>query len=343
MQTMKGAFWSSLTLCALGSLLPACGAGIDGASSEEGPAEVTVSRQAVFACNDMWGCCDSSLYSSCDAVGIGQRTTDSDVMLIFKLYACPTTASSTTPFSTCGVEDGFYLIGGGAATLGSMDAALKRSVPVSVGSHGSWGARSEGILGPVSHGLKAYALGLKMINKLTDEDVNLDDDIHSYSFNSNLGDRVTASKNVPSGELLIGGGWSGGTGTFAVDAYATGMSAGKWTVNGKQFGTTTGQILGRAISLSRCLPAANPLFCLRARDINEAVSPDGTFLQGALAKSGSSFQAMVGVGVKSSSWSRPIWMMYPVAYTGEDTTAGFTTAPVATLGHVTTQIMTVGF
>jgi hypothetical protein len=234
------------------------------------------------------------------------------------------------------------LIGGGAATLGSMEAALKRSMPVSVGSHGSWGARSEGILGLVSHGLKTYALGLKMIDRLTDEEVNLDNDIHSYCVNSNLGERVTASKTLPSGQLLIGGGWSAGSGTFAVDAYATGMLRGKWTVNGQQFGTTTGQILARAIGLSRCLPAENPIFCFPARAITEAVSPDGTTIQGAVAQHPSSFQVMVGVGVKSSSWSRPIWMMYPLAY-NEDMAVGFTTAPTGALGHVATQILTVGF
>lgn len=64
---MKGAFWSTLTLFALAGLLPACGAGIDGASSDEGAAEVTVSRQAVFACgSDMWGCCDPVSYTNED-------------------------------------------------------------------------------------------------------------------------------------------------------------------------------------------------------------------------------------------------------------------------------------
>jgi hypothetical protein len=344
MQTIKRALWSTLTLCASAGLLPACIAEIDDTSSEEARGNITVSRQAITNCgNPKWGCCDSALYSSCDAVLIGQRSQDHDVELVFKLYTCPTTPSSTTPSSTCRVEDGFYLIGGGAATLGRMEAALKRSIPSSVASRGSWGARSEGILGPVSHGLRTYAIGLKMIDLLSGEDVNLDNDVHSYSVNSNLGERVTASTTVPSGQLLIGGGWSAGSGTFAVDAYATGMSRGTWTVNGQQFGTTTGQILGRAIGLSRCLPAANPIFCLPARDITEAVSPGGTTIQGAIAQYPDSFQAMVGVGVKSSSWSRPIWMMYPLAYTDGNTAVGFTTAPTGASGHVTTQILTVGF
>ena len=344
MHTIKRALWSTLTLCASGGLLPSCIAEIDGTSSEKAPANITVSRQAVLNCGDpKWGCCDSTLYDSCDAVLIGQQTDDHDVHLIFKLYTCPTTPSSISPSATCGVEDGFYLIGGGAATLGSAEAALKRSTPVSVGSHGSWGARSEGILGPVSHGLKTYALGLKMIDRLAGEEVSLDNDIYAYSVLSNFGEQVTASKTLPSGQLLIGGGWTAGAGMFAVDAYATGMLRGKWTVNGQQFGTSTAQIAAKAIGLSRCLPAANPIFCFPARAITEAVSPDGTTIQGAIAQYSGSAHAMVGVGVKSSSWSRPIWMMYPLAYNDDDTAVGFTTAPTGASGHVVTQLLTVGF
>jgi hypothetical protein len=347
MQTIKRALWSTLTLCASGGLLPACITEVDDTASREAPATITVSRQAIINCgaDPKWGCCDLSLYDSCDALLTGQQTDEYDVHLIFKSYTCRTTASSTSPSATCGVEDGFYLIGGGAATLGSTGAALKRSTPVSVGSHGSWGARSEGILGPVSHGLKTYAIGLKMIDRLSGEEVNLDNDIHAYTVLSNFGEQVTASKTLPSGQLLIGGGWTAGSGMFAVDAYATGMLRGKWTVNGQQFGTATAQIAARAIGLSRCLPAANPIFCFPARAITEAVSPDGTTIQGAVAQNPHSLQVMVGAGVKSSSWSRPIWMMYPLAYNAdiEDRAVGFTTAPTGALGHVVTQILTVGF
>jgi hypothetical protein len=147
---------------------------------------------------------------------------------------------------------------------------------------------------------------------------------------------------VPAGEVLVGGGFSTNSGAFAVDAYAVGMAGGTWKVNAKQFGATPAKVTGEAISLSRCIPSANPSLCLTRRKIFEAVSGEGNFLQGVSAANTDSALFVVGSGAISSSWERPIWATFQLP--NENGVAfAFTVAPTGALGHVKAQALALGF
>jgi len=342
METIARGPWYGAALLTLGGLwLSGCGSELD----ERSP-DIERRQGAALFCDRPDGCCDPAIYESCQTVA---KTAPNGYRVAVTTFACRATQSSTTPSQICRVDPTDYLIGGGAFTLGSTAAALTKSLPI-LGLGGGWSAKSAGISGPVSHGIKTYAIGLQVLDS-SFRTVNIGSDIHAYLFAASGGDgnQVGGTLTVPAGTLLIGGGWTAGTGTFAVDAYATGMLGGKWHVNGKQFGSGTALLTGEAIGISRCLPSANPVFCFSGRDIIEATSPDGTFLQGIVANNTHPNQFVVGVGASSSSWSRPIWAMALLGV-GElgspsenGSAAAFTVAPTGDLGHVTTQIMTLGF
>ena len=125
------------------------------------------------------------------------------------------------------------------------------------------------------------------------------------------------------------------------------MSGGKWTVTGNQFGAGVPKLSGVAMAVSRCLPAANPAFCFGSRNIVEGTSPDGNGIQGIVVSSPHSEQFVVGVGVISSSWDRPIWGLFPLKGSADVSPYGVGAAftvggPTAALGNVTTQVMTMG-
>lgn len=225
---------------------------------------------------------------------------------------------------------------------GEVGAAPTKS-SLTPGLGGGWSARSEGISGPVTHTLKTFSIGIQML-ATNGSPINLANDIHTYTFAGAGSDQAGGALTVPAGEVLIGGGFATNSGTFAVDAYASGMLGGTWRVNAKRFAGSSAKVNGQAITLSRCLPSANPRICLDSRKIFTAVSADGTFLQGASATNDSS-RFLVGVGAISSSWSRPIWGMFPLPNppAGGGTAFAFTVAPGGDLGHVTAQALTIGF
>jgi hypothetical protein len=220
-------------------------------------------------------------------------------------------------------------------------AAPTKSMPL-LGLGGGWTATSAGILGTVTHHLTTYAIGLQVVDS-SSRPVNIGkNDIHEYDFAINTADpnRLAGTFRVPAETLLIGGGWYSTGGVFAVDAYATGMYAGTWHVNGKQFRAGAPHFTGIAIGISRCLPAANPLFCFDHRDIIEATSNDATIVEDAIATNTHAAQFVVGVGAMSSSWDRPIGGLVPRSL---DEGYASTVAPTGASGHVTAQIMTMGF
>jgi len=323
-----------------GLLLSGCGSEFDDASTD-----IERREEPVIVCNQPDGCCDPAKYVKCQ--NFGKRTPNGYTVGV-TTYICRDTASSTTPSATCLVNPGDYAIGGGASAS-AFAAAPTSSLPI-LGLNGGWTATSAGILGPVTHTLHTYAIGLQVVDS-SFRSVNLGNDIHEYDFSANTGDpnRLGGTVRVPTGDLLIGGGWSAGGGAFAVDAYATGMSRGTWHVNGKQFRAGAARLNGVAIGISLCLPAANPIFCFNHRDIIEATSDDGTIVEGALADNTHEAQFVVGVGAISSSWERPIGGLNPRGAGGFGSPSqygegyAYTVAPTGDLGHVTAQIMTMGF
>jgi hypothetical protein len=345
MHSIGRGLWRGVTVFAMSGLLAGCGSGMD---LDEAPPELELesTQEAAVDCGAPDGCCDPAVYEDCSVTGY---SAPNSARIVVTYYACPASAQSTTPSTVCRVEDGYYAIGGGAFTLGTFAAALSMSRPL-VGSNGGWAAASKGILGPVNHSVKAYAVGMKLYNS-AGRAVNIDADIHEHLFfPSSNGDRISGSVTVPAGQLLLGGGFTAGVeGTFAVDAYATGMLKGKWSVNGKQFRAGAPSLFGSAISLSRCLPASNPIVCFGPRSIDEETSAGGPALQAAVAANTHSAQAVVGAGIISSSWSRPIWAMMPLppgpfgSSTQFGSAAGFTVAPTGASGSVTTQVMSIGF
>jgi hypothetical protein len=333
--------WYGFALSTLtGFLLSGCGSELDEASPQiehrEGPALV---------CNQANGCCDRAIYDDCI---VEMKSTANGYRVVVSTFICRATDQSVTPSSSCRVDPTDYSIGGGVVVLDTLGAAPTSSLPIA-GLGGGWKATSAGISGPVTHRLQTYAIGLQVLDSSL-RSVNIGNDIHRYAFSANTGDpnRLSGTLTVPAGDLLIGGGWSAGGGAFAVDSYATGMLGGKWHLNGRQFRAGTAQLSGVAIGLSRCLPAANPVFCFGTRGIIEVASPDTGGIVGAVANNTHSAQFVVGVGAMSSSWERPIWGLYSAGLGsfGTDSQYGagvaFTVGPEGDSGHVTAQIMTVG-
>jgi len=267
------------------------------------------------------------------------KRTPNGYMVGITTYICQDSAPSAAPVATCLVNPGDYAIGGGAMA-NVYAAAPTKSLPL-LGLGGGWTATSAGILGTVTHSLKTYAIGLQVLDS-SFRPVNLGNEIREYDFPINTSDpnRLTGTFRVPAETLLIGGGWYSTGGVFAVDAYATGMYAGTWHVNGKQFRAGAPHFTGVAIGISRCLPAANPLFCFDHRDIIEATSDDGTIAEGAIATNTHAAQFLVGVGAVSSSWDRPLGTLAPRSLSEG---LAVTVAPTGASGHVTAQIMTMGF
>jgi hypothetical protein len=342
MDTIRRDSWYGVALFTLsGLLLSGCGSELD-----EVPPDLESRESPALICNEPNGCCDPAIYESCRNQ---MKSTPNGYRVVVTIFVCLATPTSTTPLATCRVHPTDYAIGGGVFVQNTAAAPIG-SVPI-FGLGGGWRAASAGITGPVAHSLKTYAIGLQVLDP-SFRTVNIGNDIHRYNLSANTGDpnRLSGSVNVAAGDLLIGGGWSGSGGVFAVDAYATGMSKGKWTVNGKQFrdGAGAAQLNGVAIGLSRCLPAANPIFCFGSRDIIEKVSTDSTGVRVATAYNTHPEQFVVGVGGMSSSWERPLWGMYPLAPglfgspSEHGSGAALTVAPGGDSGHVTTQIMTIG-
>jgi len=337
--------WYGFALFTLSGLLPGCSFEVGDAPAEvERPQDIESHEEPVLLCNRPDGCCDLNIYESCST---SSRRASNGIQVGITIYTCRPSAESTTPSSTCRVDAEDLLIGGGAFTLGTFDAAITKSRPIH-GMGGGWAAKSVGISGPVSHAIKAYAIGLQVLSNL--RPVNIANETHSHVFSATTGNGSTfgGSVKLPAGEFLIGGGWTAGTGTFAVDAYATGMSAGTWHVNGAEFGDRAPSLTGEAIGLSKCVPAANPVVCFGPRAITEATSSGGNFLQGIVVNNPFDNQMVVGVGAISSSWSRPIWALFPLEGEGFGTPgmygrgAAFTVAPTGDQGDVTAQLLTLG-
>jgi hypothetical protein len=330
--------WYGFALSALsGLLLSGCGTEFD-----EAPADLESRESPALVCNQPNGCCDPAIYESCSA---SMRSAPSGHRIVVTTFICLTTPSSTTPSATCRVHPTDHAIGGGAWVQGAVGAAPTSSLPIS-GLGGGWKATSAGIVAPVAHGLKTYAIGLQVLDT-SFRPINIANDIHRYDFTANASDpsRIVGSVRVAGGHVLVGGGWSASGGAFAVDAFASGMSGGKWTVTGNQFRAGVPKLSGVAMAVSRCLPAANPSFCFGSRDIIQETSADGTGIQGIAVNNPHSELFVVGVGVISSSWDRPIWGLFPLkgsAASPYGVGAAFTVGPTAALGNVTTQVMTMG-
>jgi hypothetical protein len=337
MHNLQSRVSSRVALLALGgALLGGCVVEVD-----EVPENVERHQEASGACPPgVPDCgCNLDIYSDCSVKM--QRTADGKYYLAITHFICKDTAASSTPSGTCPVQSTDYVIGGGAFVIGSTGAALTKSRLVP-GLGGGWSAKSAGVSGAVQHSLRIFSVGLQLFDANTLRYVNIANDIHNYVFASGAGDQVGKSFTVPGGEVLVGGGFSTTTGSFAVDAYASGMLGGTWHVNAKQFGGTPAKVTGEAISLSRCIPSANPSLCFSRRRIFEAVSPGGNFLQGVNAVNTDPALFVVGAGAVSSSWLRPLWGTFPMS--NENGVAfAFTVAPTGDLGHVTAQALALGF
>jgi len=337
MHNLQSRVSSRIALLALGgALLGGCTLQVD-----EAPPDVERHQEAAGACGPgVPDCgCNLDIYTSCSPRS--QRTADGKYYLAITHFVCKDTAAASTPSGTCPVQSTDYAIGGGAFVIGSTGAALTKSRLVP-GLAGGWSAKSAGISDAVQHSLRIFSVGLQLFDANTLRPVNISNDIHDYVFASGTGDQVGKSFTVPGGEVLIGGGFSTTTGSFAVDAYASGMLGGTWRVNAKQFGDTPAKVTGEAISLSRCIPSANPSLCFSRRRIFEAVSADGNFLQGVSAANTDSTLFVVGAGALSSSWLRPLWATFPMA-NDNGVAFAFTVAPTGDLGHVTAQALSLGF
>lgn len=330
----RGPWYGVALLTLSGVWLSGCGSELDDA-----PSDLEHHQSATAFCNKANGCCDPALYEDCSnfimsvpgrgAVGV---TT----------YRCFPTASSTAPSATCRVDSGDQLIGGGAFAIDASNIAITKSLPI-LGLGGGWSAQSAGISGSVRHRLRTYAIGLQVLNSSL-RPVDIGGDIHEHIFfPTSSGSRASGFLPLPSDQVLVGGGWSAGAGTFAVDAYATGMLGGKWNVNGTRLDGGVANIIGAAMGVSRCVPSSSPIACFSHRDIIEATSPDGTSTQAVLVANPHSDEFIVGAGLISSSWSRPISALFAAGPGPSDSGLAVTQAPTGDLGHVTAQVMTMGF
>jgi|GEM_PF-2826200 len=78
-----------------------------------------------------------------------------------QIKTCAWTAASRTPETTCTVDSGFVMIGGGAEINGEVNGAVLRASAPAQDSDTAWVARSVG-LANTTHQLRAYVIGLKL-------------------------------------------------------------------------------------------------------------------------------------------------------------------------------------
>jgi len=275
--------------------------------------------------------CDSSLYDNCYT----QETFNTaSTRVVVKYYQCKTIPSDSigNVFATCPVEPDFRVIGGGTtvdSSASALDYSSAQSGPqLEALRGGSWATESRLAPGtppppvgapPVYHATP-FAIGIKLHGGCgavsCNDEVDLENSLAVSSRTAPFAAHPSVTVSVPSGFIVLGGGFNTSSGVWPVDAYATGMYNGTWTVKGAAFTTSQGYVTASAISISRCVPAENPIFCFNGvdRKIVWATSSTGTGGAEAYAVNGSSGFAPVGVGVYSNSWSRPISNLFPLAW-----------------------------
>jgi hypothetical protein len=262
-------------------------------------------------------CCDSSKYTSCSVI-----TTPGNTDFKVKFYHCPATPESMAPSSTCEVEPGWTLIGGGArvvspnvsqgvVTANKPDQTFSDSLQVNRRWRVSSVARDFGD----AHAISAHAIGMKMagydnVNHLSPIKVTWSGWAMPFS------SRPQAGAQVPAGELLLGGGWDAGSGSlghrmWVVDAYPVGMRNGTFVVNGSDLDRNlVDSVQAYAISIARCPSRWSS--CFSDRRITTSTGPTGTGQRRAAAITAPGFLT-TGIGFNSSSWHAPVYDLFPFA------------------------------
>lgn len=289
-----------------------------GAEPDVGAGE-TVGEVQQAICNPATSdsCCDSTKYTTCSLL-----TTPGNTDFKVKFYHCPTTAESMNPSSSCEVEPGWTLIGGGARVVSPNvsqgviqvnrpDQTFSDSLQVNRRWRVASAARDFGD----AHAISAHAIGIKMarydnVNHLSPIKVTWSGWVMPFS------SRPHARAQVPSGELLLGGGWEAGPGSLGrrmwiVDAYPEGMRNGTFVVNGSDLGRTfVDSVQAYAISIARCPSRWSS--CFSDRKIVTSTGTTGTGQRLAVAITDPGFLT-TGIGFSSSSWHAPVYDFFPFA------------------------------
>lgn len=128
---------------------------------------------------------------------------DASGTVTVRITQCPATTPHQLNTTTCSVDGGFVLIGGGAEVIGegSPGALLTASFPDA--GLTTWTASSKDHHLTYSHQLRAYAVGLKLAGVSVP---TLQSFMRVVSLRSTRSQRPSVSIGVPGGYNLIGGG-----------------------------------------------------------------------------------------------------------------------------------------
>lgn len=252
-------------------------------------------------------CCDPRKYESCY---LQPGPADADIKI--KFYECLTDEPGWEHDVHCPLEPGWSAIGGGGHLIDVKpgDASLHRSWA----SGNGWNVMSTGQLTRdgtklgARHRLSAYAIGVKMKGHDFAP-------IHTTFTASSALSHPHAAARVPTGEILLGGGFETEPQMFITDAFAFSMLNGTWHVTASDLDRgNIGNVLSLALSIPPC--PRHWSHCFGPNETITQTSATGTGYQIALPVNDHTGSLITGLGFDSSSRDRALAFAFPAGRSG---------------------------
>lgn len=196
-----------------------------------------------------------------------------------RLYTCKPSPRLQHPLATCSVENGFVLVGGGAAvTSTGAGGFLTGSWPL---DSSMWIASSKDHVFADAHTITAYAIGMKLKNYPA---ASLKSAVTITTKTSAASGFPTAVAIIPAGHVMLGGGAiasAAGKGQLLYGNVPLGTTA--WGAFSKQhIDTQSGSAVAYVISVPQCPPGLG--WCLSTSQSGLVTGATGTGSQSALAQ-----------------------------------------------------------
>lgn len=224
--------------------------------------------------------------------------TDASGQITIRIKTCGWTSPAQHARTACSVDTDFVLVGGGAEIDGEEHpgALLTESYPDP--NLTTWWAASKDHLGqyPFPHRLRAYAIGLQLYGVASSD---LRTRMYLAVEESSAANHPTATAELPSGYLLIGGGartvWSG-PGVMLVGSFP---DAFQWVAEAKDHVLAErGLVVAYAIGIASTIPGFGNLgvvvndavtYTSGAYGVSQVLQPTGT--------------ALTSIGGHATGWS----------------------------------------
>jgi hypothetical protein len=215
-----------------------------------------------------------------------------------EIKTCDWVGPGSNNVTTCGVDPGFMLVGGGAEVEGATpNALLYGSLPL---NFNTWEARSKDHQVASPHRLRAYAIGLHVYGRSSDQLASQSQRLEATSVAAH---HPSKTVDEPAGFLFTGGGavvqWTGPGALLTRSSLSAGiMTPVGWTGTGKDHGLATlSTIKVAAIAIPNCFTFSDGNNVCFSRRFDEASTFVGT---GYANASTPSVWAISGIG----GWSQ---------------------------------------